>query len=91
MITSKQDLIQWFDRGVAVGATHMIVMHDSYDHEDYPVFVPVTEDVRDVAKRCGEEAMQRVMEVYRLDLGKDAQWLGDARCPAGTSNRVFNY
>lgn len=44
--------------------THMIVICDTFDHEDYPVYVKKDEDVRDVAKEYEGKSMQRLMEVY---------------------------
>lgn len=83
MNTSVASIGAWFDRGVAEGATHMIVVCDSFDHEDYPVFVKPTEDVREVEKKYRAASMQRVMEVYSLTKDKAEQ------TKPGT--RVFNY
>lgn len=77
---------EWFDRGVADGATHMLVVTDTYDWEDYPVYVPhteygrddkgelaqtVTDDVEEVYRRYHGPNMQRVMEVIDLRQGRE--------------------
>jgi hypothetical protein len=72
-MTTKQDLVAWFDRGVKKGATHMIVVVDTYDHEDYPVYVPADRDARTVAAGYDGKNMQRIMEVYNLRLDRDQQ------------------
>lgn len=83
MSTTIQDLQEWFDRGVKEKATHMIVVCDTFDHEDYPVFVKPTENVHDVAKQYNNTNMQRIMEVYNLRMSKEEQFSSRAR--------VFNY
>jgi hypothetical protein len=67
----KSDLKEWLERGAADGATHMIVVVDGWDHEDYPVYVMPGENVREVADKYDGKEMQRIMEVY--DLSKDHQ------------------
>lgn len=65
MGTTVQDLREWFDEGKKRGATHMIVVCDTFDYEDFPVYVQKGEDVqKEVSKRQNYEGMSRVMEVY---------------------------
>jgi hypothetical protein len=71
---TKQDLTSWFDEGVKQGATHMIVACDTFDYDDYPVYVRPDEDVRKREETIRNSSMQRVMEVYKLDPAqRDAQ------------------
>ncbi len=70
-MTTKSEIDAWFDRGVKKGAKHMLVIYDSFDHEDYPVFTKTNEDCLSKYKFPGE--MQRVMEVYDLTLEKHLQ------------------
>ncbi len=72
MTATKSDIQGWFERGVAKGASHMIVVCDTFDHDDYPVFVEPDEDVRGKIDEYSGKNMQRVMEVYRLsdDMGE---------------------
>lgn len=66
MGTTREDLKKWFEAGVAQGATHMIVACDTFDYEDYPVYVYADDDLD---KKIGEKNgvnMQKVMEVYNL-------------------------
>lgn len=44
MTATLQDLMYWFDKGVALGATHMIVVVDRYDYGNFPVYIPTTVD-----------------------------------------------
>jgi len=51
----------------------MIVVCDTFDHEDYPVFVPVGQDVRTKAAEYDGPNMQKVMEVYAMHLPMEMQ------------------
>jgi len=73
MATSQADIRGWFKRGLEQKATHMIVACDTYDHEDYPVFVAPGEDVRKKAAEYDGPNMQIVMEVYALHLDMEMQ------------------
>lgn len=64
MAATRQDIEGWFDRGVAQQARHMIVVCDSFDYDDYPVFTTTDDECLRRYKNPGE--MQRVMEVYDL-------------------------
>lgn len=72
-MTLKKELSEWFDRGVAQGASHMIVVCDTYDHEDYPVYVMDPLDVVKKQKEYEVMPMQRVMEIYSLRKDKQEQ------------------
>ena len=82
MGTTRDEIRGWFERGVEQGATHMIVVCDTFDHTDYPVFVKPGEDVHDLQKAYDGINMQRIMEVYKLTDDMAAQ-LNQAR--------AFNY
>lgn len=69
MAASKSDIREWLNRP-HIGKTYMIVVCDTFDFEDYPVFVGVDEDIEDVIRRYSQN-MQKVMEVY--DLAKDIE------------------
>jgi hypothetical protein len=69
MATTVSMLKSWFERGKAEeSVTHMVVKVDTFDWEDYPVYVNTDEDVREVA-RNGE----RTMEVYAMHLPFETQ------------------
>lgn len=81
-MTTVDDLTRWFNHGVEKGATHMIVVVDTFDHEDYPVYVMPGEDARTKADDYGKRSMQRVMEVYNLSMDRARQM---------SQVRAFNY
>lgn len=73
MAAVQADIRRWLERGRQNGATHLIVVCDTFDHDDYPVFVKPTEDPHEVEETYNGKEMQRVMEVYRLDMSWDDQ------------------
>jgi hypothetical protein len=72
-MTTQNEIRGWLERGKRDGATHVIVVCDSFDHDDYPVFVKPTEDVNVRIKEFDGKNMQRIMEVYALHLPLEAQ------------------
>ncbi|MDQ5944571.1 MAG: hypothetical protein QG658_640 [Patescibacteria group bacterium] len=73
MATTIPMLVRWFSVGVEQGATHMIVVCDTFDWEDYPIYVKPGEDVHEKFDEFHERNMQKVMEVYDLRLNRDDQ------------------
>jgi hypothetical protein len=66
MGTSKEDIRRWIKSGQEQGATHLIVVCDTFDWEDYPVYVMPTDDVQKKYASYNGPNMQKVMEVYNL-------------------------
>lgn len=73
MSTTKQMISDWFDLGVEQKATHMLVVCDTFDYEDYPVYVKPSEKVREEYAKYNGPNMQKVMEVYDLKKDRDTQ------------------
>lgn len=73
MAATLQNISEWFDRGVKEKATHMIVVCDSFDYSDYPVYVKKGQDVIEIQKIQDNKEMQRVIEVYNLSKNKIEQ------------------
>lgn len=70
------EIKHWFDKAKKIGSTHMIVVCDQYDHEDYPIGVYSKIDAEKCLKEydaCNGKNMQQVMEVYDISKGWDAQ------------------
>ncbi len=76
---TKADIRGWFDRGVSQGAEFMIVVCDSFDYDDYPVFCTAENYEEKHAASCTN--MQRIMEVYDLSMDRELQL---------AEHRVFN-
>ena len=73
MTATKDEISDWFDRGVAQKATHMIVVCDTYGHEDYPCFANSDADAIELHSYYDGKNMQGVMEVYDLRANKTEQ------------------
>lgn len=69
MAAQLADIKNWFESAEAQGATHMIVKCDTFDWEDYPVYVMPGEDPRTV----NSENPDRTMECYKISLGWESQ------------------
>lgn len=76
-MTTREDIKNWLTtlkNKQCPNATHMIVATDTYNYEDFPVFVDTTEDVNKVINDyTSEERMLRVMEVYNFSLDIESQ------------------
>lgn len=73
MTATLNDIKGWLRRGVAEEATHVIIVCDTYEHENYPVFVLPGEDVFERASKYNGSNMQTVDEVYDLAMDIDEQ------------------
>lgn len=66
---TRRDLEEWYNRGVEDKKAYMIVVCDTFDYEDFPVYLGAGESVNaEVSKRSNASQMSRVMEVYDLSL-----------------------
>lgn len=73
MSTALAELRTWFEDAESSGASHMIIVCDTYDWEDYPVFVSPGDDPVEVATEFNGKDMQKIMECYKISLGWDSQ------------------
>lgn len=74
MAAKLADLREWFERGVSQGSTHMVVVCDTFNYEDYPVYVEKGQNPHDVVKeKDNPNQMSKVMEVYDLRQPADDQ------------------
>ena len=79
MAATKECIKNWLKRATKED-NYMLVVCDTFDYEDYPVFVNKSEDVNNKIKRYSEN-MQRVIEVYNLSTDLESQL---------NANRVWN-
>jgi len=68
-MTSREEISNWFDKGVSNGHRYMIIKCDTYDHEDFPVYSGET----DYQEKSKLGSMERIMEVYDLTMDKEKQ------------------
>jgi len=74
MAATYDDIKSWLKKGrEGKDITHMVVVCDTFDWEDYPVYVRKSENVRDIYCRHDGPNMQKVMEVYSYQLSLENQ------------------
>lgn len=74
-MTTVDEIQEWFDIANEMDCSHMIVATDEFSWEDYPVFV-TDGDVQRRLDGLANQPMTRVMEVYKIELGWEAQASG---------------
>lgn len=79
MAATREDISEWFDRALNNKDAFMIVVCDSYDYGDYPVFVDKEENFEAKYREMQNAAMQQIMEVYDISKPKEEQ-LSLTRC-----------
>lgn len=81
-MTTRSEIRDWLGDvdEMSKSFSHMIVVCDSFDYQDYPIFVNRDENVQDVIDNYSSKSMQKVMEIYNYDknifeqLGADKSW-----------------
>jgi len=69
-MTTQNEVNQWVERGRKNGATHLIVVCDTFDYEDYPVFVMPGDNLKIVIKKYSGKNMQKIMEIIEIKVKK---------------------
>jgi len=77
MGTSRAQIKDWFEQGVAKGHSFMVVVCDTFDWSDFPVYYDSVAEARKRAEQPG--SMEKTMEVYYLKDPMDEQ-LNQRRC-----------
>jgi len=73
MATTKEEIKAWLENAKDKGATHMLVVCDTFDYDDYQVHVMPGESVKEAIEKYNRMDMSKVMEVYSLALPIDTQ------------------
>lgn len=72
MPTTMSDIREWISRYDKKEYSHVVIVVDGFDHEDYPVPVKFEQDVKEVIREHSGN-MQRVMEIYNLGMDIEKQ------------------
>ncbi len=72
MATSRDEIRSWTTRDEAGRARWMIVVSDTFEHEEYPVYIT---DEDEYHKKVAEiqKGPDRIMEVYDLHMNIESQ------------------
>jgi len=74
MAASHKDIRDWLEREKDnKDITHMIVVCDTFEYDDYPVYVKKNENVRKKFSQYNGKNMQKVMEVYSYNKNSESQ------------------
>lgn len=64
---------EWLDRGVHDKHAFMLVVCDTFDWEDYPVYADSLTELKQKAEEHHGPNMQKVMECYDLSMPHEPQ------------------
>jgi len=71
-LTTKIDISNWVRNGWGRGYTHLIIVCDTFNYEDYPVYVSSNEKITEIIDKYNKN-MQKVIEVYSYSLNLNSQ------------------
>lgn len=66
MAASRKDICRWIETARANGATHIISVCDTFNWDDYPVYVMPGEDLEERKTDYDGINMQQINEVIEL-------------------------
>ena len=72
-MTTKEDIRRWLENAKSHDCTHVIVVCDTFEYEDYPIFVHNKEDLQEQIKAHNNVNMQEIMEIYDLSTDIEKQ------------------
>ena len=74
MAATKGEISRWLDTLYSdESLTHMVVVCDTFDWSDFPVFVSKDQNVHEVVAFHAAHEMEKVTEVYSRALSKESQ------------------
>lgn len=78
MTASLSDIKGWLNQGIEKGATHVVVVHDLYDHDNFPLYIMPGQDARETFKKGygntrPNETGYGADECYNLSMDIDEQ------------------
>ena len=67
MAATKQDFDRWIETAKEMGATHVISVCDTFDYDDYPVYVMEGDNLEEKKAEYNGRNMQRINEVIEIN------------------------
>ena len=61
-----RDRATWLQEAKEKNATHLIIVLDTFDYEDYPVFVLQGEELKEKVIKFSTASMQSIQEIITL-------------------------
>lgn len=60
-------ILNWVIKAKELGATHLILVYDTEDKEEYPVYVKPEEDIEEKVKKIRlSEGKQKIKEICKI-------------------------
>jgi hypothetical protein len=72
MSASKAEIRTWLESSPK-DVSHMIVVRDTFDYEDYPIYVDKGEDVQKLVDHYDNKPSSKTVEVYNLKMDHQKQ------------------
>jgi len=66
MTASRKDIDRWIKEATEKGATHIISVCDTFDYDDYPVYVMPGENLAEIRAEYEGKEMQTINEVILM-------------------------
>lgn len=66
MAATKEDVDRWIATAKKKKATHIISVCDTFDYDDYPVYVMPEDDLEEVKKKYDGVNMQTINETITI-------------------------
>lgn len=85
-MTTKDTIRTWLRAGINNNKLYMFVIHDSFDHSDYPVYFDTIKQAR-LRLSCNDNNADNIIEIYDINYNIDEQ-LAMHRCRALTSKNI---
>jgi hypothetical protein len=77
MSTTKENIQRWLERAKEQNATHLVVVCDKFDMEDFPILVggdSIYQDIISVIDRYKDDPDNYlIMEVYNMSINTEPQ------------------
>ncbi len=70
MAVTQEEFDHWVAHAKKIGATHIISVCDTFDYEDYPVYVMPNQKLEEIRQKFERASMQRINEI--VDIQKES-------------------
>ncbi len=67
MTASFQDVERWKEDAKRQGAKYIISVCDTFDWDDYPVFIKTEEELKEKEEYYRNASMQKINEIIKID------------------------
>lgn len=65
-MTTASEIHEWFEEGKKRGATHVLVVCDTFSYEDYPIYILPGMDIKATMAKYNGPNMQKIHEVLTI-------------------------